>query len=167
MDAESNEQPACGAAVMRTGISRVSLSRLIVACIFTLTAVALTSGCGNLEAARAYVDEAVPAIVSDWQPSALRARASPALLQQTSSDEIDSLFNQAARQLGYMRRYNGSRGSDIVRFGVGQRENVVGNYDCSADFENGSAVIHVRVSRDGESWRISGFQIAIGEAESD
>src|SRR5260370_29865093 len=62
---------------------------------------------------KAYVDAAVPVIVSSWSVQALLDRASPEFTQATQPGDVDRFFG-TLRQLGKMRVYKGSQGQALM-----------------------------------------------------
>src|SRR4029077_2893218 len=62
---------------------------------------------------KAYVDAAVPVIVSSWSVQALLDRASPELTQATQPGDVERLFSEM-HSLGKLRNYEGSQGQSLI-----------------------------------------------------
>jgi hypothetical protein len=109
--------------------------------------------------ATAYIQDAVPKIVENWNSKELLDRATPELLSVVkSNDEIDRLFTMF-QQLGSLKRLETPRGSVVSRAFTGAGTSTVGNYTAQADFEKGTATIHIQLRRVNDAWLINGFRI--------
>jgi hypothetical protein len=107
---------------------------------------------------KAYVDAAVPAIVSSWKTQELLSRASPELKQVTKTDDLERFF-QTFRSLGKMRKYQGSQGQSVTSRILGKGTTISADYLVRAEFEGGTAKIYVKLIKHGNLWQIGGFHV--------
>jgi hypothetical protein len=148
---------------MKKGVKILSYTLLAFAVI--LIAGAVTIGIiGNTldEESKAFVDTAIPAIVSDWDIAEIQKRASPEFNETVNYDEMQQLFD-VLHGLGDLQEYNGAVGESriIISFQAGVL--ITAYYDASADFESGLAVVQISLIKHGKKWQILGFKIAPGE----
>jgi hypothetical protein len=107
---------------------------------------------------KAYVDAAVPAIISSWNAQELLSRASPEFNQTTRPDDVERFF-QTVRALGKMQKYQGSQGQSVTSRILGKGTTISADYLVTAEFEGGSAKIYVRLIKHGNLWQIGGFHV--------
>jgi hypothetical protein len=107
---------------------------------------------------KAYVDNAVPIIVSDWDEKELLSRASQEFMQVTDKEDLDKLFG-FFRKLGRMREYQGSEGQSNISFTTEDGRRITAAYTAKASFEAGPAVIKITLIKHGEQWQIAGFRV--------
>lgn len=113
---------------------------------------------GKLDSSsKAYVDANLPPIISGWSEIELRRRASPEFLRATPAG-LDRLFSKL-KQLGPLKRYEGSRGGSRISLTTQNGKVVSAGYVASAVFQNGSARIRVGLIREGGQWRILSFYV--------
>lgn len=106
-----------------------------------------------------YVDAAVPAIVSNWSESELKARAAPQLLQASSPEQLTKIFSWLS-SLGPMNKYCGSKGESNTFISPQQGKVVSARYVACAQFEKGEAMINVTLlQQENKSWLIAGFNV--------
>ncbi len=108
---------------------------------------------------RAYVDQAVPLILTSWNAEELLKRASPELLKKTPPKTIKSLFNEMSRQLGPMKTYNGSEGEAHDSVNPEQGRQTVANYQAKAVFEKAPAKVDIKLILHNHEWKIFSFQV--------
>jgi len=108
---------------------------------------------------KAYVDEAVPAILRSWDASELLTRATDELRQEMARGEFDASFRRTSRALGPMSEYKGSTGSVKLEFNVPQGRGATGFFAAEATFVRGSAKIEVVTVDRGAGWQIAGFRV--------
>jgi hypothetical protein len=102
---------------------------------------------------RAYVDAAVPAIVSSWNEQELLKRASPEFQKAASPADVDRLFRWFTI-LGRLQKYEGAQGQAIIS-ATPQSGNVIyGSYVAKALFDAGEANIEVGLIKHGNQWQI-------------
>jgi len=108
--------------------------------------------------ATAYIQDAVPKIVTNWNSQELVDRATPELLADAGSrDNIDRLFKMF-EQLGSFKHLGKPEGTVTSSAHTGSTV-TLGNYKVQAQFENGAATIGIQLRRVGDSWKINGFRI--------
>ena len=107
---------------------------------------------------KAYVDAAVPAIISSWNTQELLSRAGPEFNQTTKADEVQRFFS-GLRSLGKMQKYQGSQGESVTSQILGKGTTISARYLVSADFEGGTAKIYVTLIKHGNLWQIAGFRV--------
>ena len=107
---------------------------------------------------KAYVDTAVPAIISSWNAQELLSRTSPEFNQATRADDIERLL-QSVRSLGRLQKYQGSQGESVTSRIVGKGTTISARYLVTADFEAGTAKIYVTLIKHGNVWQIAGFRV--------
>lgn len=113
---------------------------------------------------KAFVDAAIPAIVSDWDAMEIRKRASPEFNETTDYDDLQQLFD-VLHGLGDILEYGGSTGKSRIMVSLGHGIMITAAYGASADFESGSAEIRISLIRHGGQWQILGFEIAPEETD--
>lgn len=109
--------------------------------------------------AKAYVDEAVPAIAASWTPSTLVERASPELLQLAPAEKVTRLFGTFAGRLGPMTQYRGATAQHVYSGLTGTERVSRVRYVADVAFEKSAATIQVEVIKRGGAWRINGFLV--------
>jgi hypothetical protein len=126
---------------------------VIVAAIFIPRALKLD------REATAYIQDAVPKIVANWNSQELADRSTPELLHAAKSpDEIKRLFVMFS-QLGSFKHLDKPVGSVFSSAFTGSGTVTVGNYSANAEFEKGPAVIKIQLRRVNDTWKINGFHI--------
>jgi len=107
---------------------------------------------------KAFVDSAVPAIVTTWSKQQLLDRATPELRETIKPDELNALFDRLS-QLGPLVEYQGATGEAAMSYIAGSGGTVSASYDAKARFQNGSATFRiVLMKRDGR-WMIHNFHV--------
>src|SRR3954454_18091330 len=82
---------------------------------------------------KAYVDSAIPAIVSSWNAQELLDRASPELMAATRPEDVGKLF-ELFRPLGRLSKYQGSQGQAIIYTDLAKGTTVSRSYIAKAAF---------------------------------
>jgi hypothetical protein len=106
---------------------------------------------------KAYVDAAVPAIITEWDIAELVKRASPEFDEDADYEEIKQMFVMLQR-LGKLEEYNGSAGDASITISFSGYE-ISAEYTAIADFETASAEIQISLIKHGRRWQILGFRI--------
>ena len=111
------------------------------------------------QSARAYVDEAVPAITAHWDVDELTERADPALLQQSDGAKLKLLFVWLST-LGPLQTYQGaSLQSSYVQSMTGSGTSTTARYVATARYAHGDARIDLIVVTHGQGWHIVRFYV--------
>jgi hypothetical protein len=118
--------------------------------------IAITSGALDRES-KAYVDAAIPAIVTNWDENALKQRLSPEFRRVTSDNDLDRLF-LFFRKLGKLKHLDNSKGDANIFVGPNGKV-ITAIYHANADFAAGPAIINIGLVKHEEQWQISGFRI--------
>jgi hypothetical protein len=107
-----------------------------------------------------YVDDAVVAITSSWNPNELVQRFTPELHESAKFEDVEALFSAADAALGPLVTYHGAEmqtWKSSASVGGGSQTMVV--YLAQARFERGDASFTITLIRLHERWMIHGFQI--------
>lgn len=110
---------------------------------------------------KAYVDSAVPVIVSGWDEKELLNRASPEFTQATDKKDLDKLYG-FFHKLGGLREYQGSEGQSSIFFTPENGRSITAVYTAKATFDAGPAVFKIMLIKHGDQWQIAGFRINSG-----
>jgi hypothetical protein len=107
---------------------------------------------------KAFVDAAIPAIVSDWDAMEIKKRASPEFDETINYEDLQQLLD-ILRGLGEMEEYRGSTGQAQIVLSFEDGVVITAVYEASADFEAGSADMLLSLIKHGGQWQILGFKI--------
>jgi hypothetical protein len=110
---------------------------------------------------KAYVDESVPAIATDWSKDELVKRASPQLRKQASDVQIEQLCSTLANKLGTFKSYDGAKGDSSINFTSADGKVITASYIAKATYEYGKAEIQIKLIQEAGSWKILGFHVDI------
>jgi hypothetical protein len=107
---------------------------------------------------KAFVDAAIPAIVSTWDVSEIEKRASPEFNDEVDYDGLEQDFG-VLQQLGKLVVYKGSTGDADITLSLQYGYEITADYTASADFEAGSTNIRMSLIKNGGLWQILDFKI--------
>ena len=107
---------------------------------------------------KAYVDAAVPAIVSSWSEDELMNRATSEMRQATKPADTTRMFAWF-KTLGRLQKYEGSQGEATISVNNKTGRVVSAHYRARAIFERGEAMIDVGLTKSGNTWQIVRFQV--------
>jgi hypothetical protein len=107
---------------------------------------------------KAYVDAAVPAIISSWNEQELLKRASPEFQHATGPGDVDRLFGWF-RTLGQFQKYEGANGEATISVTPQTGRVISARYVAKAVFDKGEANIEVVLMKHGNLWQIAGFKV--------
>jgi len=110
------------------------------------------------KSSKAYVDEAIPAIVTSWLPHELLKRESSAFLKATSDAQLMQLFVDF-RRIGALQSYEGCKGEANIKYTLASGKMITAAYSGQAIFQNGKAEIKVLLIQQNGEWKIQGFRI--------
>ncbi len=102
---------------------------------------------------KTFVDAAVPAIVSGWDVEEIQKRASPEFNDEVDYDDLEQDL-ETLRQLGELVEYKGSSGDANITLSIRYGYEITADYTASADFEAGSADIHISLIKHDGQWQI-------------
>lgn len=138
----------------------------VLGAVFLALIVVVVGGVGYLSyvgnqldrEAKAYVDEAVPAIVANWSVDELTRRASPELLQATKPDDLRTAFVLFAK-LGPLVQYRGSQGDATIFASAGSGNTITAKYVAQATFKDGDASIDIELRKVDGIWKVRVFRV--------
>jgi hypothetical protein len=107
---------------------------------------------------KAYVDAAVPAIVSDWDVREIRKRAAPEFEEDVDYDELEDLFD-ALRGLGPLVAYDGASGDSNIMISLQDGCEITADYSARADFEGGTVEMELSLVKHGKQWQLLDIHI--------
>jgi hypothetical protein len=107
---------------------------------------------------KAYAEAAIPAIITDWDESALQTRESPELVAASSAAELSELFN-TFRKLGKLKYFDGVKGEALIATSPQSGSVITARYIASAQFDHGFADIDLGLIKHGEAWQILRFRL--------
>ncbi|MBW4552433.1 MAG: hypothetical protein KME35_15190 [Aphanocapsa sp. GSE-SYN-MK-11-07L] len=116
----------------------------------------------RLPQAIAYINEAVPKIVSDWNPLELVHRSTPKLRAANQPGHLEQNFAVFADRLGELQAYNG------IKYFV-QEQNTHPtrwNFVIEADFAKGAATITGQILWKGERLFFDSFYVSTFTADA-
>ncbi len=139
---------------------------IILGYVFLALLIVLLAGMGTLVAignrqdreSKAYVDAALPAIISTWDIREIEKRASPEFNDEVDYDELEQDFG-VLQQLGKLVEYKGSTGDSNITLSFQYGYEISADYNASADFEGGSADMRISLIKHGGQWQILDFRV--------
>ena len=139
---------------------------MILGYIFLALIVGLLVGFGSLtvigkkldKESKAFVDAAIPAIISTWDVGEIEKRASPEFNADVDYDGLEQDFG-VLRQLGNLVMYKGSTGDAHITLSLQYGYEITADYTASADFEAGSTNMRMSLIKHGGQWQILDFKI--------
>ena len=105
---------------------------------------------------KAYVDESVPAIVSNWSKDELLKRESPQLQEVATDDVVTKLIDKLSG-LGPMQSYDGAQGKAKVHLTKTAKLLITAEYIAQATFPKGKAQMKLDLVQVDGKWLIAGF----------
>ena len=140
--------------IMVLGYIFVALIVVLIAGFISLTVI------GNRldKESKAFVDAAIPAIVSTWDVGEIEKRASPEFNDEMDYDSLEQDFGEL-QQLGKLVEYKGSSGESNITLSFQYGYEITADYTASADFEAGSTDIRISLIKQGGQWQILDFRI--------
>ena len=107
---------------------------------------------------KAFVDDAVPAIVTSWSKEQLLDRATTELRANAKPDQLAIFFDRLSR-LGALVHYDGATGAATMSYFTFSGSTVSATYVANAEFQNGQASFKITLlKRDGQ-WLIHNFHV--------
>jgi hypothetical protein len=139
---------------------------MVLGYIFVVLIVVLIAGFVSLtvmgsrwdKESKAFVDAAIPAIVSTWDVDEIEKRASPEFDDEVDYDGLEQDFG-VLRQLGKLVEYKGSDGDSNITLSLQHGYEITADYTANADFETGSANMHMSLIKHGGQWQILDLKI--------
>ena len=139
---------------------------MILGYIFLALIVGLLIGFGSLtvignrldKESKAFVDDAIPAIISTWDVREIEKRASPEFNADVDHDGLEKDFG-VLQQLGNLVMYKGSTGDAHITLSLLYGYEITADYTASADFETGSTNMRMSLIKHRGQWQILDFKI--------
>ena len=139
---------------------------MILGYIFLAIIVVLLVGFGSLtvignrldKESKAFVDAAIPAIISTWDIREIEKRASPEFNDDVDHDGLEQDFG-VLQQLGNLVMYKGSTGDAHITLSLHYGYEITADYTASADFEAGATTMQMSLIKHGGKWQILDFKI--------
>ena len=107
---------------------------------------------------RQYVDAAVPAIVSTWEITEIRNRASPEFNAAVNDADLETLIRKF-RTLGRLKAYKGARGQANMSVASRDGKVISAAYTADAEFDTGPAEVNLSLIKHGDQWQLLGIRI--------
>jgi len=107
---------------------------------------------------RTFVDEAIPAVVAEWDVEELVARGTPELGRYPLRQQLVDIFF-LYRRLGKLTKYEGATGEATIALNSRQGLVITAQYVATASFEAGKATINTVLVKQHGAWRIAGMQV--------
>ncbi len=108
---------------------------------------------------KAYVDVALPKIISSWSKVELTNRMYPPMRGTVNPVQLSLVFDKY-RLLGLMKNIEGAKGEALITYNTKNGKEVVANYMAKANFANGPANIKISLIRANGMWWITGLHVA-------
>jgi hypothetical protein len=139
---------------------------MVLGYIFLALIVVLLAGFASLtvigkrldKESKAFVDAAIPAIVSTWDVSEIEKRASPEFNDEVDYDGLAQDFS-VLQQLGNLVMYKGSTGDAHITLSLQYGYEITADYTARADFETGATSMQMSLIKHGGQWQILDFII--------
>ena len=145
-------------------LNRTSMSARLLVCLGILTAFALSS-CGMMEdyaAAQQFADEAIHAIVTDWDQEALASRFAEPVLEDLTDEDLAALFEMYRQVFGKALNIEAAVGriNTQARVGTdGKGTATIGVFTAPVEFDlrHGEAIVTIQKFETG--WFVTDFRI--------
>jgi hypothetical protein len=135
------------------------LCAAIVLLLIIAVAFMAYTGRGLDQESKAYADDAVVAIASQWNEQDLTDRASPQFMATVKDPaDLDRVVG-VWRTLGPLKKYDGSKGEANINLGSGGRT-ITAVYVARVEFDHNSARIKISLTKSDGAWKILGFYVA-------
>jgi len=107
---------------------------------------------------KAFVDAAIPAIVTNWNKKELLDRASPEFKRDVPETQIDDLLRRFT-VLGRFMTFDSATGQAAIYASPQTGKVVTADYQSLAYFQNGNATIKVKLIQHDDRWQILKLEI--------
>ena len=107
-----------------------------------------------------FVDQAIPAVCTGWDASALTSRSSQQLLDATPEAKIAELMAAFSGMFGPMTKYGGSKGDSNMMLNIPHGLLVTARYQAEVTFEKGRGTILIRLNREDGKWKLLQFNVS-------
>jgi len=130
------------------------------------TAVIASVGSVLDKESKAFVDAAVPAIVSGWDVGELQKRASDEFNNSVDNADLQRYF-AILRKMGTLREYRGSTGEAQIAISFLNGVEITALYAASADCDEGAVDLQLSLIKQKGRWLILGIRITPRELADD
>ncbi len=131
-----------------------------------IAAVVASAGYSLDKESKAFVDTAVPAIVSGWDVAELQKRASEEFNNSVDYGDLVRYF-AILRKMGSLREYQGSTGESQITLSLLGGVSITALYTASAECDEGTADLELSLIKQKGIWRILGIRIVPRELSDD
>jgi len=139
---------------------------IVVGVIFSLLTVVAGGGITYLfmvgsgldRESKAYAEDAIPAIVKDWDIRELDKRTSPEFKSAANNQNFTRLW-EVFTKLGKLDHFDGVRGQANLVATAMEGTKITANYVGSAEFDAGRAEIDLGLIKHGNDWQILRFRV--------
>jgi hypothetical protein len=107
---------------------------------------------------KAYVEAAIPAIITNWTEKELLDRASPEFKQAATQQQLDQLFRWVST-LGRLQKYDPPQGQALMSATTQTGKVISAQYTTKATFEKGEAIVTLGLIKHGDQWQILRFNV--------
>jgi len=140
---------------------------LAIGALLAFTAAVMASvGSALDKESKAFVDAAVPAIVSGWDVRELQKRASDEFNNSVDNAELERYF-AILRKMGTLREYRGSTGEAQITLSFLNDVAITALYAASADCDEGAVDLQLSLIKQKGQWQILGIRITPRELTDD
>jgi hypothetical protein len=109
--------------------------------------------------ATAYIEDAVPKIVTHWNSQELIDRATPELIEASKSTDATARLFEMFQKLGSFQHLDKPLGVVVSSAFTGSGTVTLGNYTAHGEFEKGPATIKIQLRRANDTWKINAFYV--------
>jgi len=106
---------------------------------------------------KAYVDDAMVAIIGNWNEEELVRRLSADAEKATPAEKVTALFETARMKLGPLVAYRGAEGTSDVFYSTDAGTRISARYAARATFRNGDADFRLVLLKIDGVWKIYSF----------
>ena len=107
---------------------------------------------------KAYVQDAVEKITTNWDADELWQRSTAGLREHGTKQDVSNFFDAARNTLGPIQEFHGAEGQSTVMV-TPSGKSITARYDAKVHFEKGDADIIVSAVKAASGWQIEGFRI--------
>lgn len=131
-----------------------------------ISAILASAGYSLDKESKAFIDTAVPAIVSGWDIAEIQKRASEEFNNSVDYADLIRYF-AVLQKLGSLREYQGSTGESQITISVLNGVSITALYTASADCDQGAVDLELSLIKRKGLWRILGIRITPRELADD
>lgn len=110
------------------------------------------------ESSRAYVNDAIPTVLSTWSADELIKRGSPHFLAAANTDQLKAFMRSRSRY-GKLESFSNVDGHALISFSLREGKQVTADYQARAKFSRGEVDVSLRLVLVDDEWKIWSFFI--------